>query len=427
MLYTLSIVAARGLSILIFPILVNQMNETELVNYDWMLTNIMISVTFSVFGIDSAAGRIIANKNVNRTELRDTSFSIILIQTCFTVIILFYYINISHVTFKKVDLVILFLLLISSIVINQTTNTAKWLLQRDKVIKIQLSLGILQAAFLYFTFLLGNMNFTTALGSQMAGAICSAFYGLYLNNGGIPKFQFSKKLKLLWAKSAILGLNTVVAGLYQAVEKNIIYQTASSNEASSYLVHLKVVLLFSFALSALQISLAPHLIKILDAKQNIKFFRYNFIILNFVILCALLFTYITPVVFDFFSDKHIYDHNITKLLLLIQIFIIINSLCETIFIFLEKYKFILFLNSLHLFVFLLACLYAVNKNVVTIIIVSLISLALKFVLMAIFNIYYFLDSCSQLASSYRCGRIQCNLENITSFSGLSVCFNGITC
>ena len=380
--------AARGLGILVFPILVAQLNETELVNYDWVLTNIMLSLTFSVFGVDSAAGRILANKNVNRVELRDSSFSIILPQTFVTMAILFFYIKMSGILIQNIDLLFIFLLLVSSIIVNQVTNTAKWLLQRNNVIKIQMSLGLLQASFLYLTYLIGVMNFTTALASQMAGAACSACYGLYLNKGGTPKFKFSRSVKTLFKKSSILGVNTVLASLYLAVEKNIIYKTASSYEASSYLVHLKVVLLFSFALSALQISLAPHLIKILQAEQISKFLISNLIVLIFVLLCGAIFILMAPVIFELFSQKHFFNFQLMKMLLIIQVLIIFVALCETFFIFLEKYKSLLFLNFVHLFVFVVASLYSSDKNIEIIILIALISLALKLTLMLISNVYY---------------------------------------
>ena len=126
-LYTFSIVLARGLSILIFPILVANMDDSVLVHYDWTLTNVMLAVTFCVFGVDSAAGRMLANKDVDRAQLRDSSFSIILPQTIITMIILYTYMKLSEVPITSWDLIIIFFLLLSSIIINQVTNSTKWL------------------------------------------------------------------------------------------------------------------------------------------------------------------------------------------------------------------------------------------------------------------------------------------------------------
>ena len=153
-------------------------------------------------------------------------------------------------------------------------------------------MGSLQAFFLYLTYLTEILNFTTALASQMLGAILVAVYGLYINQSGLPKLKNLTATKILFSKSAILGVNTVLAGFYQALEKNLVYQSLSSSEASTYLVHLKVVILFSFGLSALQISVVPHLIKTLSGQGRDKFLSYNFAIIIFVIFSFLVIFFI---------------------------------------------------------------------------------------------------------------------------------------
>lgn len=388
LIYTGSVVVARGLGILIFPILVANMNESDLVHYDWVLTNVLLAVTFAVFGVDSAAGRMLADSESDHQKIMQLSLITIAPQTILSLVILFTILTNSDIPMSVLDVIIITVLLLASIFINQITNKAKWLLERNKVIVIQVSLGVSQALFLILVYMFGVLNFTTGLAAQMAGALFVAAYGMYKYNTGFPTLSIPVGLSAFFRKSATLGINTLLAGIYLTLEKNIIYQYTDTSASSLYLVHLKVVLLFTFGLSALQISVVPHLIKILHEK-NIRFFYLNNVIITILIItCLGLFYLISPYIFEFFTKKHTFSEKILTILLLIQVIIIFNSLCETLLIYLEAYRIMLLLNMIHIGLFLILTFLFAGEDLLAIILCSLLALMAKLMLMTMLNIRY---------------------------------------
>ena len=388
LIYTGSVVVARGLGILIFPILVANMNESDLVQYDWVLTNVLLAMTFAVFGVDSAAGRMLADTDSDQQQIMQLSLFTIAPQTIVSLVILFTIFTYSDIILTVLDIIIITILLLASIFINQITNNAKWLLERNKVIVIQVSLGVLQALFLILVYMCGILNFTTGLAAQMAGALSVAAYGMYKNNTGFPNLIIPAGLPAFFRKSATLGINTLLAGIYLTLEKNIIYQYTETSESSLYLVHLKVVLLFTFGLSALQISVVPHLIKILHVKNIRLFYMYNFIITISVIICSGIFYLLSPYIFEFFTKKHVFNDMILIILLLIQVIIILNALCETLLIYLEAYRIMLILNLIHVGSFLIFTLIFADDDLLAVILCSSVALMIKLMLMTILNIRY---------------------------------------
>lgn len=388
LIYTGSVVLARGLGILLFPILVANMNESDLVHYDWVLTNVMLAMTFAVFGVDSAAGRMLANNDCDQKQILQLSLFTIAPQTLVSLAILFTILAYSDIDLTVLDMMIIIVLLLASIFINQITNSAKWLLERNKVVIIQVSLGVSQALFLILVYMLNILNFTTGLAAQMAGAVFVAAYGIYKGYTGFPNLSIPVGLTAFFKKSSTLGLNTLLAGIYLTLEKNIVYLQTNTTDSSLYLVHLKVVLLFTFGLSALQISVAPHLIKILNEKNVKLFFIYNFLISTLIIIFAVIFHTISPYIFDFFTNKHTMNGYILFTLLFIQVIIILNSLCETLFIFLEAYRVMLILNIIQIMVFLILSLFFAYENLLAIILCAAVGMTIKLIIILILNSRY---------------------------------------
>jgi O-antigen/teichoic acid export membrane protein len=385
--YTGSIVLARGLSILIFPLLVSGLNENDLVNYDWALTNIMLTATLCIFGVDSAIGRMLKSEGEDHNQLHSSAFVIILIQTCVTLLFMTFYLQLSEIKLTWTDSCLLIVLLICLIIINQATNTAKWLLERNKVIKIQVSLGVSQAFFLYFIYSIGLLTFSTAIASQMIGALVVVIYCFSRSTAHFSKIDIIQNIKKVFKKSAILGVNTILAGVYIALEKNIIYQSVSAADASIYLIHFKVVTLFTFTMSALQISVVPHMIEILNNRKYEKFILYNCILTISVVTAAVIFFAISPFIFNFFTHTHLINPILMITLLSIQGIVIIITLTETLFIYLEKYKIILLFNTFHIIVFLTSTVFLTNKNAEIITLIALATFVAKLILMFIFNYY----------------------------------------
>jgi O-antigen/teichoic acid export membrane protein len=385
--YTGSIVIARGLSILIFPLLVYGLNEYDLVRYDWALTNIMLTTTLCIFGVDSAVGRMLKSDNTIHNELHSSAFVIILLQTCLTLLCMYFYLQLYDIQLTSTDSYLLITLLICLIIINQATNTAKWLLDRNKVIKIQVSLGILQAFFLFLIYSYNILTFSTAIASQMIGALVVVIWIISQSKIRFSRIATIQSVKIVFKKSGILGVNTILAGVYIALEKNIIYQFVSAADASAYLLHFKVAMLFTFAMSALQISLVPHMIDVLKNQKFTKFIQYNVIVITCVMAATVLFFAISPYFLKFFSPTHQFYGTLMITLLSVQAIIIINTLGETIFIYSEKYGIILALNAFQVLLFIFLAIITPNRNVEIITQIALASFAAKLVLTIALNYF----------------------------------------
>ena len=92
--YTLSIVFARGLSLIVFPLLVKTLNEPDLLRYDLALANIVLVMSACIFGVDSAVGRLLKNKEIDRVGILNASYVMIVLQSIPSLIIFFIYIHI---------------------------------------------------------------------------------------------------------------------------------------------------------------------------------------------------------------------------------------------------------------------------------------------------------------------------------------------
>jgi hypothetical protein len=173
------------------------------------------------------------------------------------------------------------------------------------------------------------------------------------------------------------------------IEKNIIYQFVSAADAAAYLLHFKVATLFTFAMSALQISLVPHMIDVLKKQKFAKFMQYNVIVATCVMAATVLFFAISPYLLKFFSPTHQFYGTLMITLLSVQALIVTTTLGETIFIYSEKYKIILALNAFQVLLFISLVSITPNKNVDTITQIALTSLIAKLTLTIALNYCHF--------------------------------------
>ena len=178
--YTLSIVFARGLSLIVFPLLVKTLNEPDLLRYDLALANIVLVMSACIFGVDSAVGRLLKNKEIDRVGILNASYVMIVLQSIPSLIIFFIYIHIFEFELAWYDQCVLVTLIYCLLVVNQATNTAKWLLERSKVVKIQVTLGVAQSLLLLLAFVFGVLSFSVAIAAQMTGAFIAAVYSCKL-------------------------------------------------------------------------------------------------------------------------------------------------------------------------------------------------------------------------------------------------------
>ena len=382
--YTFSVIFSRGLRILIFPLLVKSMSENDLINYDITLTNVMFAMTLCVFGVDSAVGRMLKDSK-NHNDLLSASYFVIFIQTVITIIIFWGYIQISNIYIETYDFFIILILLFSLVVINQTTNTAKWLLERNKVITIQVLLGLLQSLLLFLLFFFEILNFRSAIISQMIGAAVIAIYSVNLLKVKFYPIKTYLLIKKILSNSLFLGINTIIVALYIPLEKNFIYQNISSYESATYLVHFKVALLFTFGMSALQISFTPHMIEFLKNNFYSKF-KINLFYTSFLAITAsIIYLFISPFFFNFFSDIHIFDNKLMIILILIQLVVLLNSFAEVCYVFYEKYRLILYLNLFQIISFFISCMLIEIKSTTQVTMIALFSLLIKLILMIFYN------------------------------------------
>ena len=386
--YTLSIVFARGLSLIVFPLLVKTLNEPDLLRYDLALANIVLVMSACIFGVDSAVGRLLKNKEIDRVGILNASYVMIVLQSIPSLIIFFIYIHIFEFELAWYDQCVLVTLIYCLLVVNQATNTAKWLLERSKVVKIQVTLGVAQSLLLLLAFVFGVLSFSVAIAAQMTGAFIAAVYSCKLLQTKIRFCNLIQIMKSLFRNSFFLGLNTFIGALYVPLEKNFIFSAVNEVAAASYIIHFKVGTLFTFGMSAFQMSFTPNVIDNLRNGQKLQYVVYILLVILISSVTAILYFLMASYVFRYFSTDHTYSYYTMSLILSIQLVILICSLLESIYVFHEKYRIIFFLNFALVVTFVVVCLMANMNSVNAFLAVAAILLVTKLIIMAVANIWY---------------------------------------
>ena len=185
-----------------------------------------------------------------------------------------------------------------------------------------------------------------------------------------------------------MGLNTFIVALFVPLEKNFIFSAVNEVAAASYIIHFKVGTLFTFGMSAFQMSFTPNVIDNLRNGQKLQYVVYILLVILISSVTAILYFLMASYVFRYFSTDHTYSYYTMSLILSIQLVILICSLLESIYVFHEKYRIIFFLNFALVVTFVVVCLMANMNSVNAFLAVAAILLVTKLIIMAVANIWY---------------------------------------